>query len=82
MLSKVWRQLTGKPRNLDLKVRTAKARPVFIPLLSQRSRFPILGIHALAITECPRQCAAVDYAAPIIFKELNDKNREYQQTQF
>jgi hypothetical protein len=77
MLSKMWRQLPEKPENLDLKVRTAKARPVSIPLPPPGNRYPILRTNALAITGCPRQCATVDYAAPVTFQELNDKRREH-----
>jgi hypothetical protein len=77
MLSKMWRQLPQKPENLDLKVRTAKARPVSIPLPRPGNRYPILRTNALAITGCPRQCATVDYAAPVTFQELNDKRREH-----
>ena len=78
MLSKMWRQLPEKPENLDLKVRTAKARPVSIPLPPSGNRYPILRTNALAITRCPRQCATVDYAAPVTFQELNDKMHEHR----
>lgn len=78
MLSKMWRQLPEKPESLDLKVRTAKARPVSIPLPPPGNRYPILRTNALAITGCPRQCATVDYAAPVTFQELNDKMHEYR----
>lgn len=78
MLSKMWRQLSEKPGNLDLKVRTAKARPVSIPLPPPGTRYPILRTNALAITGCPRQCATVDYAAPVTFQELKDKMHEHR----
>lgn len=78
MLSKMWRQLPEKPENLDLKVRTAKARPVSIPLPRPGNKYPILRTNALAIIGYPRQCATVDYAAPLTFHELNDKMREHR----
>ena len=78
MLSKMWRQLPEKPENLELKVRTAKARPVSIPLPRPGNSYPILRTNALAITGYPRQCATVDYAAPVTFHELNDKMREHR----
>lgn len=78
MLSKMWRQLPEKPGKLDLKVRTAKARPVSIPLPPPGNRYPILRTNALAITGCPRQCSTVNYTAPVTFQELNDKMREHQ----
>lgn len=78
MLSKMWRQILGKPESLHLKVCTAKARPVSIPLPAPGNRYPILRTNALAITECPGQCAVVDYAAPVTFQELNNKLRLYR----
>ena len=78
MLSKMWRQLPEKSDKLELKVRTAKARPVSIPLPPPGKRYPILRTNALAITEYPRQCGRVDYATPVTFQELNDKKREHQ----
>jgi len=78
MLSKMWRQLPEKPEKLDMKVRTAKARPVSIPLSPPGDRYPILRTNALAITECPQKCAKIDYTKPITFQELNDKKREQQ----
>ena len=78
MLSKIWRQILEKPESLDLKVRTAKARMVSIPLPPPGNRYPILRTNALAITGCPHQCATVDYAAPVTFQELNDKMHEHR----
>lgn len=78
MLSKIWRMLPDKPEKLDLKVRTAKARPVSIPLPAPGSRYPVLRTNALAIIGCPSQCSAVNYTAPLTFQELNDKKHEYQ----
>jgi NAD-dependent SIR2 family protein deacetylase len=69
MLSKMWRQLPEKPEHLDLKVRTAKALPVSIPLPPAGTRYPILR---------PRRCASVDYAASVTFRELKDKVWEHQ----
>lgn len=78
MLSKMWRQLPEKPDKLELKVRTAKARPVSIPLPPPGERYPILRTNALAITEYPRRCGRVNYATSVTFQELNDKKREHQ----
>jgi hypothetical protein len=73
MLSKIWRQLSNKPDALDLKVRTAKAKPVCIPLAAPGKNFPILRTNALAVTAWPEECATIEYTAPLTFKELNDK---------
>lgn len=73
MLSKIWRQISGKPEDLDLKVRTTKASPVAIALPAQGKGFPILRTNALAVTRLPAQCGTVDYTRAITFEELNDK---------
>lgn len=78
MLSKMWRQLPEKSESLDLKVRTAKAQPVSIPLPPPGKRYPILRTNALAITEWPRQCASIDCATPMTFQELNNKKQEHR----
>jgi hypothetical protein len=78
LLSKIWRQFADKPEKLDLKVRTAKARPVSITLPLPGKRYPILRTNALAITECPAKCSIVDYAEPVTFQELNNMRREHQ----
>lgn len=78
LLSKIWRQLSDKPERLDLKVRTAKAQAVSIPLPLPGKRYPILRTNALAITECPSKCSIVDYAEPVTFQELNAMRREHQ----
>lgn len=78
LLSKIWRQFSDKTETLDLKVRTAKARPVSIPLPLSGKRYPILRTNALAITGCPQKCSIVDYAEPMTFQKLNDMRREHQ----
>jgi hypothetical protein len=78
MLSKMWRQLPEKPKHLDLKVRTAKALPVSIRLPPAGTTYPILRTNALAITDWPRRCASIDYAASVTFRELKDKVWEHQ----
>jgi hypothetical protein len=72
MLSKLWRQLPKKPEELDLKVRTAKAKPVSVPLPLPGKDYPILRTNALPVLECPQQCAVLEYKTTISFKEVND----------
>lgn len=73
MLSKIWRQIPGKPLDLDLKVRTAQANPVSIPLPVPGKHYPILRTNALAVTALPTRCGTIDYGRSITFSELNDK---------
>lgn len=78
MLSKIWRQLPNKPDALDLKVRTAKAKPVSIQLPAPGKNFPILRTNALAVMAWPEECAMIEYTAPLTFKEINDKVFEHK----
>jgi hypothetical protein len=73
MLSKIWRQIPGKPLDVDLKVRTAKANPVSIPLPVPGKNHPLLRTNALAVTALPEQCGTIDYGRSITFPELKDK---------
>jgi hypothetical protein len=78
MLSKIWRQIPDKPTELELKVRTSVARPVFVPLPPPGDQYPILRTNALPVTNLPRQCAQVDYRAPFTFSDLNARLREHK----
>ncbi|MBE0541713.1 MAG: SIR2 family protein [Verrucomicrobia bacterium] len=73
MLSKLWRQLPKKPEDLDLKVRTAKAKPVSVPLPPPGKNYPILRTNALPVLECPQQCAVLEHKTAISFKDVNDR---------
>lgn len=78
MLSKMWRHIPEKPEDLNLKVRTAKALTVSIPLPAPGTRYPILRTNALPITVYPSECGMVDYSDPITFQELNNAVWEHR----
>ncbi|MCI0564548.1 MAG: SIR2 family protein, partial [Nitrososphaera sp.] len=73
LLSKIWRHLPNKPEPLDSKVCTAKANAVSIALPAPGEFYPILRTNGLVITDVPKDCGAIEYAAPITIKELHDK---------
>ncbi len=73
MLSRIWRQVEGKPQLLDNKVRTAKVASVSIPLPSPGKQYPILRTNALPIIKTPEQCGTVDLCDSITFSEMKEK---------
>ncbi len=73
ILSRIWRQVEGKPQFLDNKVRTAKVASVSIPLPSPGNRYPILRTNALPIIKTPEQCGTVDVCGSITFSEMKEK---------
>lgn len=73
ILSRIWRQVEGKPQFIDNKVRTAKVASVSIPLPSPGNRYPILRTNALPIIKTPEQCGTVDVHGSLTFSEMKEK---------
>lgn len=73
MLSKIWRQLKGKPQALDVKVRTAHVASVSIPLPAPGNQFPILRTNALPVLTPPARCGTVLLDGSITFSDLKEK---------
>lgn len=73
MLSKIWRQMEGRPQLLDNKVRTAKVENVSIPLPSPGGQYPILRTNALPIIKVPERCGTVDLCGSVTFSEMKEK---------
>lgn len=73
MLSKIWRQVEGKPQTLDGKVRTAHVVSVSIPLPVPGKQFPILRTNALPILTLPVRCGMVDLDGTITFGDFKEK---------
>jgi hypothetical protein len=70
MLSKIWRQVEGKPQLLDGKVRTAHVERVSIPLPAPGKQYPILRTNALPLHTLPARCGMVDLDGTITFGDL------------
>jgi len=73
MLSKIWRQVRGKPQALDDKVRTAHVASVCIPLPAPSKQYPILRTNALPVITPPARCGMVELDVPITFGDLKKK---------
>jgi hypothetical protein len=73
MLSKIWRQVKGKPQTLDGKVRTAHVASVSIPLPAPGKQYPILRTNTLPVLTSPARCGMVDLDGAITFGDLKKK---------
>jgi hypothetical protein len=76
ILSKIWRQVQGKPQALDAKVRTTCTAKVSIPLPTAGNRFPILRTNALPVLSLPARCGSIEITGGFTFADLNEKKRE------
>jgi len=70
MLSKIWRQLEGKPQVIDGKVRTARVERVSVPLPAPGRQYPILRTNALPVYALPACCGMVDLDGTITFGDF------------
>lgn len=76
MLSKIWRQTSGKTEALDRKVRCAVAKHVSIPLPTAGGQFPVLRTNALRITRYPKECSTLEYVGEIDIGDIRSKQFE------
>lgn len=76
MLSKIWRQVEGKPPALNAKVRTTHATKVSIPLPAPGNRYPILRTNALPILALPARCGSVELSGGFTFSDMKERIRE------
>lgn len=73
MLSKIWRQVKGKPKALDDKVRTAHVASVSIPLPDPGKQYPILRTNVLPVLTPPAHCGMADLASSMTYGYLKKK---------
>ncbi|MCO6427911.1 SIR2 family protein [Nitrosomonas communis] len=73
MLSKIWRQVEGKPQALDNKIRTARATNFSIPLPAPGKQYPILRTNALPVLMLPLRCGMVELNDSITFGDIKKK---------
>ncbi len=73
LLSKLWRQLPSRTDEMDLKVRTARAKPVAIALPSPGTGSPIIRTNGLPIIQCPTSCAQIRLKESIRYGDLREK---------
>lgn len=72
LLSKIWKQIPNKSKELDEKVRTAVAVEVNIPLPDKGTKFPVLRSNALPIVSIPEKCAFIETKEQLTFHEIKE----------
>jgi len=78
MLSKIWRNTSGKPADLNAKVLSATVKPAAIALPPSGTQYPILRTNALRISRLPEACAAIAYDGEIDIGDVRSKFFEVQ----
>ena len=76
MMSKIWRQIPDRPKEIDARVRSAAARRVAIKLPDPGTAYPILRTNALLITSPPKTCGTVAYAEELFYRDVDDRITE------
>lgn len=72
LMLRLWRNIQGKPPDLDAKVQKAQLSPVSIPLPPGGRGKPLLRFNSLPILEAPSQCLSLSFKSP---KEWSDLRR-------
>lgn len=70
LLSKIWRQVSDKPKAVDEKVKSGAATKVAIPFTEKGTTFPLVRTNALQIIECPSVCAAIGLKSDVQHDDL------------
>lgn len=74
-LSRLWRNTSSKPPELDRKVRKTQYTSVDISLPATRGVGPLVRINALPIVELPRECFALQLKQPMEWENLRNIER-------
>lgn len=78
MLSKIWRQTSGRPKELEQKVRGSALAPVSIALPPPGRAYPVLRTNALAVEQMPSTCGTVDFDGEVQLGPIRSKMFELE----
>jgi hypothetical protein len=73
MMSKIWRQIPGKPAAIDAQVRSVAARRVSLKLPDPGTAYPVLRTNALLILAPPKTCGTVAYSEELFYHDVNQR---------
>lgn len=76
LLSRTWRNIEGRLKALDGKVRKTETSRVAIPLPKNGSHNPLLRLNALPIHNLPSQCLQLNFKASVEWSELRKAQHE------
>jgi hypothetical protein len=70
LMLRLWRNISGKPHELDAKVRKSHLTPASIPLADMGNDRPIIRLNALPIVSLPTQCNSISFQSPKDWDEV------------
>lgn len=76
-MSRLWRQLDGKPTDLDAKVRKAQVTDVAIPLPSVGNAKPVIRLNGLPV-RLPARCFKLEFDRPQEWADLREATKDYR----
>ena len=76
LLSHIWRNVEGKPAELDRKVRKSATSDVRIPIPKAGTQGPLLRFNALPIKKLPSHCLRLNFSKPIDWAALRNAENE------
>ncbi len=76
-MSRLWRQLDGKPIDLDMKVRKAQVADVAIPLPFAGSAKPLIRLNGLPV-RLPQRCFKLEFKRPQEWADLREATKDHR----
>lgn len=76
-MSRLWRQLDGKPSDLDAKVRRAQVTDVAIPLPSVGNAKPLIRLNGLPV-RLPVRCFKLEFKEPQEWADLREATKDHR----
>lgn len=70
LMLRLWRNIVGKPSELDKRVRKATLADVNIPLPTLGQQPPLVRLNALPILSKPQQCLSLTFKRPVEWEEV------------
>ncbi|MEZ0001624.1 SIR2 family protein [Sinorhizobium fredii] len=80
LMSRLWRGISNKPKNLDEKVRRSASAEVHIPLAPSGSTGPILRMNTLLVRQLPTECHSISAKRVLEWTDLRRIRNEAEQT--
>lgn len=76
LMLRLWRNIEGKPLELDAKVRKSRIAEVNIELSSVGTGKPIMRLNALPLLSAPDKCLSISFKKPKEWEELREASQE------
>lgn len=70
LLSRIWRNIEGKPPEMDGKVRRTETANVNIPLPDAGTMAPLIRFNALPVRKMPSRCLQLQFTKPVEWADL------------